>query len=323
MCLYPKIIENRRYKPNKKNGGIPPKPTDERMRAVTIGCGECIECRKKKAREWQVRLAEELKLKSEERAVFITLTIKPEIYEAFEIKEGNHNEKASKLIRLFTERWRGQEGKQPKRWLITELGHQQKNGEHIITDRLHMHGIIWTNKSKQEIEDIWQYGFVHVGDYVNEKTINYIIKYVTKPDEKHSGFKGKIFCSKKLGKGYMNTYDKTKNKFKDENTDETYRLKNGTKVALPIYLRNKIYSEKEREKLWIHKLNENTRYVLGKKIDVSTKEGIKNYRNALKEAQKRSKKMGFKNIKEWSYKKYEKERQYFKIEESATQIGLV
>ena len=38
---------------------------------------------------------------------------------------------------------------------------------------------------------------------------------------------------------------------------------------MPIYYRNKIYSEEEREKLWIQKLNSNTRYILGEKIDIS------------------------------------------------------
>ena len=46
MCLYPKLILNRKYLPNKKNGGIPPKCPDERLRYVTAACGKCYECRK-------------------------------------------------------------------------------------------------------------------------------------------------------------------------------------------------------------------------------------------------------------------------------------
>ena len=35
MCLYPKLILNRKYLPNKKNGGIPPKcPVTIRRRVV-------------------------------------------------------------------------------------------------------------------------------------------------------------------------------------------------------------------------------------------------------------------------------------------------
>ena len=59
MCLYPRLIKNPKYKKNKKNGGVIPAFLDERVLAVPIGCGECIECRKQKRRNWQVRLLEE------------------------------------------------------------------------------------------------------------------------------------------------------------------------------------------------------------------------------------------------------------------------
>ena len=50
MCLYPRLIKNPKYKENKKNGGVIPAFLDERVLAVPIGCGECIECRKQKRR---------------------------------------------------------------------------------------------------------------------------------------------------------------------------------------------------------------------------------------------------------------------------------
>ena len=61
MCLYPKIIKNRKYVKNKKNGGNVPTPTDPRVLMVPVGCGNCMECRKQKARQWQVRLSEEIR----------------------------------------------------------------------------------------------------------------------------------------------------------------------------------------------------------------------------------------------------------------------
>ena len=60
MCLYPKLILNRKYLPNKKNGGTPPKCPDERLRYVTAACGKCYECRKQKARGWLVRMEEDI-----------------------------------------------------------------------------------------------------------------------------------------------------------------------------------------------------------------------------------------------------------------------
>ena len=48
MCLYPRLIKNPKYKPNKKNGGQVPPILDSRVLAVPIGCGKCLECKKQK-----------------------------------------------------------------------------------------------------------------------------------------------------------------------------------------------------------------------------------------------------------------------------------
>ena len=61
MCLYPKLIKNPKYRPNKKNNYNPPICEDERVLYVPVGCGNCIECRNQKKREWQTRMNEEIK----------------------------------------------------------------------------------------------------------------------------------------------------------------------------------------------------------------------------------------------------------------------
>ena len=48
MCLYPKLIPNKRYLPTKKNGGVPPVCPDERLRYVTAACGYCY-------RDWETK----------------------------------------------------------------------------------------------------------------------------------------------------------------------------------------------------------------------------------------------------------------------------
>ena len=63
----------------KKNQGNVPKCKDERLRYVPTKCGKCIECRKEKARNWRIRLAEELK--KSPNALFITLTFNEENYQ--------------------------------------------------------------------------------------------------------------------------------------------------------------------------------------------------------------------------------------------------
>ena len=59
MCLYPKLITNRRYCKTKKNKGVVPPCPDERLKQVTAACGECYECRKQKQRAWVTRMTEE------------------------------------------------------------------------------------------------------------------------------------------------------------------------------------------------------------------------------------------------------------------------
>ena len=49
-------------------------------------------------------------------------------------------------------------------------------------------------------------------------------------------------------------------------TKETYVNSQGFKMALLIYYRNKIYSEEEREKLWLEKLDKGERWIGGSKV---------------------------------------------------------
>lgn len=299
MCLFPRIIENKRYLPNKQNGGFVPTPSDERLRAVSIGCGKCIECRKQKARDWGSRLSYEIR--DDDRGRFMTMTFSDESLEAFQ--DIDPNEVAGKAIELFRKRWYAKYKEGIKHWLVTELGHEG-------TERLHIHGFLWTEKTAEEIEIIWSYGWIDTGEYVNEKSINYCIKYVSKVDEKHPEFISKIFASKGLGKGFFKRPESKINKFNGKNTIEYIRTQSGHKVRLPMYYRNKLYNEEEKEKLRLQTLDKEIVYINKHKINISTKEGIKNHINALKQAQQFNFEMGYpKNP--WSRKKYKKSRKKF------------
>ena len=81
----------------------------------------------KKARDWNVRLHEEIRHSN--NGVFVTLTLSNESYaelskdfkiEGYELD----NEIITKAVRRFLERWRKKYKKSVKHWLITELGHQ-------------------------------------------------------------------------------------------------------------------------------------------------------------------------------------------------------
>ena len=112
---------------------------------------------------------------------------------------------------------------------------------------MHIHGIIWTNENFEEVRKKWNYGFIFPREYeiknnfVNEKTINYIIKYVTKFDEKHPNYKPIICCSNGIGNNYIAN--------PSEKMQDKYRTNTGKWLTMPIYYRNKIYTESERERL--------------------------------------------------------------------------
>lgn len=312
MCLYPKLIKNRKYIANKKNGGIIPPVSDNRVLMVPAGCGKCIECKKQKAREWSVRLQEEVR--HNKNGKFVTLTFSnesiKELAQGIELQGYDlDNEIATKAVRRFLERWRKKYKKSVKHWLVTELG---GNG----TENIHLHGILYTEESTKTIEKIWKYGFIWVGDknnggYVNEQTINYITKYVNKTDQKHKEYNSKILCSPGIGKNYTERLDFQLNKYNEKGTRETYITKQGVKLALPIYYRNKIYTEEEREKLWLEKLDKEERYICGEKIDIS--KGEENYYKTLYYYRDKNTRLGYGNDeKNWELKRYENERRNLK-----------
>ena len=47
-------------------------------------------------------------------------------------------------------------------------------------------------------------------------------------------------------------------------------MRNGGKLNLPIYYRNKLFTEEDREKLFLDKIEKGIVYVLGTKIDLKT-----------------------------------------------------
>ena len=165
MCLYPRLILNPKYKANKKNRGIiPPMPLgpdgkpDLRVKYVPVGCGDCMECRKQKARNWRVRLLEDIK--HNKNGKFITLTFSNQsIKELWTIiNESTKNTTeikgyemdnmiATLATRRFLERWRKKYGRSLRHWMITEIGHKG-------TENIHLHGIIWTNESRTTIAKI-------------------------------------------------------------------------------------------------------------------------------------------------------------------------
>ena len=186
MCLYPKLIKNPKYKASKKNGGVVPPLVDKRVGMIPVGCGKCMECRKKKARDWQVRMTEEVR-HAKMKGHFMTMTFSEKSLVKLEriakddgfTAEGYEldNKMASIAVRRFTENWRVQKKHSLRHWLVTELGHKG-------TERLHIHGLIWSDEPKEDIEKFWKWGDCDTGKFVTERSVNYIVKYLHKVDKR-------------------------------------------------------------------------------------------------------------------------------------------
>lgn len=279
MCLFPRKMINKKYTATEKNGGIIPDPPvigkdwlgniyDQRVLQIEVPCGQCIECRQTKAREWQVRLAEEIK--AHKYNYFVTLTFAPkeleEICKKTRLKECNAV--AGHAVRHMLERWRKDHKKSIKHWLITELGHEG-------TERIHLHGLLFTDEvlTFGEVDEnnlrtwkYWKYGHIYVGEYVNERTINYISKYITKIDTDHKGFVGQILASPGIGKQFLDRLKNVHNNMYDyvpRKAADFYRLENGCKVKLPKYYKNKLYTEDQREEIWRNFMDKEQLTILG------------------------------------------------------------
>ena len=208
------------------------------------------------------------------------------------------NAVATIAVRLFTENWRKKYKKTIRHWLCTELGHEG-------TERIHLHGILFTDKTKEEIMNKWIYGIVHFGDYVNERSINYIIKYITKIDRAHKNFIPKVLCSNGIGKRYIENGNINNNIFKGHETNEAYRLPDGHLSSLPIYYRNRIYNENTRERLWINKLDKGERWLNGKKYNINNENEEKRYLRDLEFYQRQNKIKGYgDDTNEWKKENY-------------------
>lgn len=323
MCLYPKYIKNPKYLPNIKNGGNPPELKDKRVALIPVGCQKCMECTKQRANGWRTRLLEEIKQHKPNQIHFITLTFSNESItelskEIPEHEKGYERDNAIATLgmRRFLERWRAKYGTSIKHWFITELGH---NG----TENIHLHGIMIVpqhtttihgkkyDTTQQEIAKVWKYGYVWKGSYVNETTVNYVIKYCTKMDATHLYYKPKVLSSKGIGRHYINSVNAKLTKYKPNNqTREHYITRQGFKIGMPTYYRNHLYTEEEREKLWIEKLEKKERWVDGSRVSIAY--GDQTYYKVLQQARLKNQRLGYGNDeKDWDRQQYEQQRREY------------
>lgn len=329
MCINPRLLRNKKYMPNQKNGGSPPPLTDLRKQFVPIGCGNCWECRKRKRNDWTIRLTEEIKNDSN-NWTFVTLTFNEQKlqYHRDKVEESlidkdtgelkcdiedferltDDNRIATLAVRMFLERWRKKTGKSVRHFFITEKGHKN-------TKRIHLHGLI-RSRDLEMIRNTWLNGYIWPrrkadmkANVVNEKTINYIVKYITKVDKVNIGFYSKILCSPGIGRNYINSTRFELHRFNGENTLDYYLTNTNHKLGNPIYYRNYLYTENERDILWSMMLDKGKRYVFGIEIDINSIGGWDQYFKSLIYYREKNKELGYFTDPNWTIDKYSKSLQ--------------
>lgn len=215
---------------------------------IPVDCGVCVNCVNKYKSSWFFRLVKEFEYYSFDqlkRSYYVTLTMAPAYY-------CESKEQTSKLFRRFLERVRKHTGKSVRHFFISERG-EDENGQH----RIHFHGFLFDiGFNPNLIWSYWNYGFVKVKPCINsEETlldfIGYCAGYITKDVndcviEKLD--KPYVFVSPGLGKAYA--YDKQNISFHHQNSQLLpFVLENNSMRSLPRYLRQKIFTDEERDNM--------------------------------------------------------------------------
>ena len=105
-----------------------------------------------------------------------------------------------------------------------------------------------------------------------------------KVDIKHKTFKQIVLASKGIGSGYFDRLDYLWQKQNYSKIEvATYTFRNGTKMAMPKYYKNKLFTDKERERMWINNLNRGLLWIYGEKVKANDWKTIDNLRRYWQE----------------------------------------
>lgn len=146
---------------------------------IAHACGQCLNCRKQKALEWQIRAYHELI--ENPKAIFITLTYKPKNLKITAKKAMNQYDKRGTLdpedITKFMKKLRKKTAQKLRYIYCGEYGEQKwRPHYHMI-----IYGISKEEISREEIEKIWKLGHVDKSEEtVTKNVISYIVGYMNK-----------------------------------------------------------------------------------------------------------------------------------------------
>lgn len=205
-----------------------------------VPCGRCLECRKLRTNSWYVRLKNEM---SESiSAIFLTLTY-DDPYLPY--TNGGHMSLYYPDLQKFIKRLRKRNDKKTDKKLtyfaVGEYGSQ--------TFRPHYHLIIFNISDISDIGKSWVQGHHHIGE-VNDKSIFYTLKYVTKRvgedcerDPSDDRIPEKALQSKGIG---LNFLTPQMIKYYNDDVSRCVTMLGNKKIGLPRYYRDKIFSDSQK-----------------------------------------------------------------------------
>jgi len=203
---------------------------------VPVPCGKCPPCKKRRVDGWVFRMLQE-GLRSE-NSHFVTLT-----YDTrhVPISDNGFMTLSKRDFQLFMKRLRKLSPCKLKYYAVGEYGTHNK--------RPHYHAIIFNCPDASMYHEAWGLGQIHVGNVTGD-SIAYTMKYIDKSrykpghgrDDRQPEFP---LMSKRLGDNYLT--DEMVRYHKSDITRLYATHVGGSRIALPRYYKNKIYTEAEQK----------------------------------------------------------------------------
>lgn len=225
---------------------------------VKVPCNKCPQCAARRVSGWSFRLMQQNKIANS--ALFLTLTYDTKhvpltkngfmslhkttyTIKAFpngKIKKTQHSSHLQSFFKRLRKAQYGSNKSDIKYYACGEYGGK--------TNRPHYHVILF-NAKLELIQQCWDYGQIHYGLNVNEASVGYTLKYMSKPSripmhKNDDRVKEYAIMSKGIGKNYL-----TPAIIKFHNQSHEYMhciLPDGKKIAMPRYYKDKIYDEYTR-----------------------------------------------------------------------------
>lgn len=214
---------------------------------ISASCGKCNFCLENRRSDWSFRLQQEQK--NSESAWFFTMTYNEANQPLIEIEGEQYATLSKRDLQLFFKKLRKANGpgKSIKYYAVGEYGPE--------TFRPHYHAIIFNVKPETLIQtpQIWDKGYLSVGN-CEPASIHYVAKYVLSSHDDWTPLVSPFsLISQGIGRKYLET-----NGHQHKKALQNFVVNNsGKKQRVPRYIKDKIFSRREKAIISKLAINEN------------------------------------------------------------------